>query len=41
MEQHRIRQKQGNGTWRITKTLSTGIYCYKFVADGVVIDTTE
>ena len=26
--------KQGNGTWRITKTLSTGIYCYKFVADG-------
>jgi len=26
--------KQGNGTWTITKTLSTGIYCYKFVADG-------
>jgi hypothetical protein len=26
--------KQGNGIWTITKTLSTGIHCYKFVADG-------
>jgi thiol-disulfide isomerase/thioredoxin len=27
-------KKQRNGTWTITKTLSTGIHCYKFVADG-------
>jgi hypothetical protein len=27
-------KKKRNGTWTITKTLSTGIHCYKFVADG-------
>ena len=26
--------RQKNGGWTITKTLSTGIHCYKFVADG-------
>jgi hypothetical protein len=26
--------KQKNGTWAISKSLSTGIHCYKFVADG-------